>query len=98
MIWEAPGGNKRGHKRGPITFYPRVPQNGVTSRGMPNGADPCPFHLIVHLDRDRSRAEEKIANAYVGDVRSQQRPRGAKSASGEPDEDPSAQPGYGSMT
>ena len=60
---------------------------------MPSGADPGPSHLIVHVDRDRRRAEEKVANAYVGDVGGQDVRREAKSASGEPDEDPSGQSG-----
>src|SRR5260221_12457148 len=92
---EAARGSKSIDKRGPIAFDARVPQTSVTGRGMPSGADPGPSHLIVHVDRDRRRAEEKVANAYVGDVGCWDVRREAKSASGDADQDRSGQAGAG---
>src|SRR5260221_9008984 len=98
VIREAAGGSERSDKCGPIAFYARVPQTGVTGRGMPSGAYPCPFYLIVHVDSDNRRAEEKVANAYVGDVGSQDSRRGAKGPSGERGKHPSSEPGFVSKT
>ena len=97
-IWEAARGLERIDEGGPIAFCARVPQTGVAGRGMLNGANPCPFHLIVHVDCYRRGAKEKVANAHVGDVESLDRLREAKSASGEPGKHPSRQSGYGSKT
>ena len=33
---------------------------------MADGTDPCPLHLVIDIDGDGCRAEEKITNVHVG--------------------------------
>src|ERR1043166_9845225 len=93
MIRKAAGSSERLDKGGPIALDPRVPKTGVTGRGMSDGANPRPLYLVVHVDCDRCRAKEKVADIYVGDVGSQDGWRTHKSASGKGSENPLRQSG-----
>ena len=53
---------------------------------MLSGANPCPLYLVVDIDCDRRRTEEKVADIYGGDIRSQDRRRGDEGAGGEASE------------